>query len=188
MTGRPAAVGAIARRARNRLVTLAKGLRSVDPTSYVHRSSRVARDLRTEEFAFVGPNCVIGPGTSIGRYSMLAAQVAVVGDDHGWNQVGVPIQFTGRPPQRHTNIGRDVWVGHGATIMRGLTIGDGAIVAAGAVVTKDVPAFEIWAGVPAARISKRFDSEHNREVHKQVLREGRVTPSFAGRQSVRPER
>lgn len=53
-------------------------------------------------------------------------------------------------------IGNDVWIGHGAVILPGRSIGDGAVVAAGAVVTKDVPAYAIVAGVPARVVKERF--------------------------------
>jgi acetyltransferase-like isoleucine patch superfamily enzyme/coenzyme F420-reducing hydrogenase beta subunit len=46
-------------------------------------------------------------------------------------------------------IGNHVWIGNRAMILKGVKIGDGAIIAAGAVVTKDVPARCIAAGVPA---------------------------------------
>ena len=46
-------------------------------------------------------------------------------------------------------IGAAVWIAHGATVLPGVTIGDGSVVAAGAVVTKDVPAGVVVAGVPA---------------------------------------
>ena len=46
-------------------------------------------------------------------------------------------------------LGKNVWIGSNATILAGVTIGDGAIIAAGSVVTKDVPAGMIVAGVPA---------------------------------------
>ena len=46
-------------------------------------------------------------------------------------------------------IGNNVWIGAHATVLSGVTIGDGAVVAAGAVVTKDVPANTVVAGVPA---------------------------------------
>lgn len=42
-----------------------------------------------------------------------------------------------------------------ATIMKGVTIGEYAIIGAGAVVTKDVPAYAIVAGVPAKIIKYR---------------------------------
>ncbi|WP_201336266.1 DapH/DapD/GlmU-related protein, partial [Lactobacillus nasalidis] len=47
------------------------------------------------------------------------------------------------------HIGKRVWLGANVTVLPGVTIGDGAIIAAGAVVTKDVPARTIAAGVPA---------------------------------------
>jgi acetyltransferase-like isoleucine patch superfamily enzyme/coenzyme F420-reducing hydrogenase beta subunit len=46
-------------------------------------------------------------------------------------------------------IGKHVWIGNRAMILKGVNIGDGAIIAAGAIVTKDVPAGVIVAGVPA---------------------------------------
>ena len=46
-------------------------------------------------------------------------------------------------------IGNGVWIGMNATVLKGVTIGDYAIVAAGAVVTRDVPARSVVAGVPA---------------------------------------
>ncbi|MCC8035854.1 MAG: sugar O-acetyltransferase [Rikenellaceae bacterium] len=49
----------------------------------------------------------------------------------------------------HVHIGRNVWLGAGATILPGVTVGENSIVAAGAVVTKNVPADRIVAGIPA---------------------------------------
>jgi len=43
----------------------------------------------------------------------------------------------------------DVWICAGAIVMPGVTVGKGAIIAAGAVVTQDVPANVLVAGVPA---------------------------------------
>lgn len=54
-----------------------------------------------------------------------------------------------------TVIGSYVVIFANATICPGVEIGDGAIVAAGAVVTRDVPAWAIVAGVPAKVIGKR---------------------------------
>lgn len=52
-------------------------------------------------------------------------------------------------------IGDDVWIGANAVILRGVNIGDGAVIAAGAVVTRNVPKYEIWGGVPAKKIGER---------------------------------
>lgn len=49
---------------------------------------------------------------------------------------------------------RNAWIGVAATIMPGVTIGENAVVAAGAVVTADVPANTVVAGVPAKVIKR----------------------------------
>ena len=49
-----------------------------------------------------------------------------------------------------------MWIGHGAVIMPGVTIGNGAVIGANAVVTRDVAAYTIVAGVPAKVLRPRF--------------------------------
>ena len=56
-------------------------------------------------------------------------------------------------------IGNDVWIGYEAVIMAGVTVGDGAIIGTRTVVTKDVPAYTIVAGLPAQLIRRRFFEE-----------------------------
>jgi phosphonate metabolism protein (transferase hexapeptide repeat family) len=56
-------------------------------------------------------------------------------------------------------IGHDTWIGHAAVIMKGVTLGNGAVVASKAVVTKDVPAYSIVAGIPARVIKWRHAPE-----------------------------
>jgi len=55
-----------------------------------------------------------------------------------------------------TIIGDGAWLGMRSMIMPGVTIGEGAIIASGAIVTKDVAAYTIVAGNPAAPIRSRF--------------------------------
>jgi acetyltransferase-like isoleucine patch superfamily enzyme len=48
-----------------------------------------------------------------------------------------------------TRVGKGASIGSNVTIVPGVTIGESALIGAGAVVTRDVPAFAIVAGVPA---------------------------------------
>lgn len=57
---------------------------------------------------------------------------------------------------RDVVIGKGVWIGSNATILGPCNIGDHAVVAAGALVTNDVPAGAIVAGVPA-RVLRMVD-------------------------------
>jgi galactoside O-acetyltransferase len=47
------------------------------------------------------------------------------------------------------------FLGVNSVVLPDVTIGMGAVIGAGAVVTKDVPPYEIWAGVPAKKIGER---------------------------------
>lgn len=51
-------------------------------------------------------------------------------------------------------IDKNAWLGANSTILPGVTVGKNAVIAAGAVVTKDVPANTVVAGVPAKIIKK----------------------------------
>ena len=50
------------------------------------------------------------------------------------------------------HIGRNCFIGAGAVILPGVTIGEGSIVGANSTVNRNIPAGEVWAGVPANRI------------------------------------
>ncbi|PFG39025.1 transferase family hexapeptide repeat protein [Georgenia soli] len=164
---------------RNFVMRTLKRRSKVQPSAFVHVSSHIAKDLVAEEYVFVGKNCEIGPQVRLGRYTMLASAVSIIGQDHVHSDPNVPIQFSGRPAQSETVIGRDVWIGRNAIIMRGLIIGDGAIVGAGSVVTRNVPAREVWAGVPARKLRDRFMDPADEAAHRAMVAGPILEPRFA---------
>ncbi|MBI5750778.1 MAG: acyltransferase [Hydrogenophilales bacterium] len=85
---------------------------------------------------------------------MIAQAVTIRDTDHGFDDVSIPMKSQGINT-RPVKIEDDVWIGHGAIILRGVTIGAGAVVAAGALVNKDVPPYAIVGGVPAKVIRMR---------------------------------
>ena len=84
----------------------------------------------------------------IGEDCLIAELVSIRDHDHRFADLDVPIRAQGADVAE-VNIGRNVWIGSKATVLKGVTIGDDAIVGAGAVVTRDVPANAIVIGVPA---------------------------------------
>jgi acetyltransferase-like isoleucine patch superfamily enzyme len=56
--------------------------------------------------------------------------------------------------QKPVTIKEGVWLATRCIILPGVTIGEHSVVAAGSVVTKDIPARELWGGNPARFIKK----------------------------------
>jgi len=158
-------------RARTEFKKLVLHATGIHGTTHLGGWSRLASDIKTHEYVYIGPDCTIGPGVEIGAYTMLAPRVAIVGGDHRYDRPGIPMEFSGRAALRRTLIGADVWLGFGSIIIAGVAIGNGAIVAAGAVVTQDVPAYAIVGGVPAKFIRWRFGSPDDKGVHDAMLLE-----------------
>jgi acetyltransferase-like isoleucine patch superfamily enzyme len=152
------------------------GLREVDKTCYLGKRCLIDPTFRAGPYTLVNDDCDIGPKVSIGAFTMLAPRVAIVGGDHRFDLPGVPTYLSGRDEVKETRIGCDVWIGFGAIVMSGVKIDDGAIVAAGSVVTKDIAACEIHAGVPAKKVRDRFVDADEKELHLQRIRNER--PEF----------
>ena len=112
---------------------------------------------------------MIYPKVEIGKYTMLANDVKVIGGDHRYDLSGLPIIFSGRNNLKATKIGDDVWIGANSIIMTGVKIGDGAIIAAGSVVTKDIEPYIVVGGIPARFIKKRFKTDVEVSAHKAML-------------------
>lgn len=97
-------------------------------------------------------NTVIGPVT-IGNHVNLAQGITVTALNHNFENVELRIDEQG-VSTNPVAIADDVWIGANAVVLPGVSIGSHSVVAAGAVVTKDVPAHTLVAGVPAKIIRK----------------------------------
>lgn len=101
----------------------------------------------------IGKNVVVMPGClmmsaggiTIDDGAMIAANVQLISNNHDLYERQV---ITCKP----VHIGKNAWVGAGATILPGVTVGDNAVVGAASVVTKDVAPWTIVAGNPARLI------------------------------------
>ncbi len=111
----------------------------------------------------IGDNCWIGQqcffhsagGLYIGKAVGIGPKVTILTSQHRGDDVGLPVYLT-EIDFAPVEIGDGVDIGAGAIILPGVRIGEGAIIGAGAVVTKDVPPYEIWAGIPAKPLRKRI--------------------------------
>jgi acetyltransferase-like isoleucine patch superfamily enzyme len=104
----------------------------------------------------LGQECTISAyqHVSIGRECVIADRVMLIDFDHGIVEVDRPIRLQGIY-KRDVRVGNNVWIGYGACILRGVTVGDNAVIGTSSVVTKDVPANAVVAGVPARVIRMR---------------------------------
>jgi acetyltransferase-like isoleucine patch superfamily enzyme len=119
----------------------------------------------------LGKGLVIGNNSAVGAYSFLGAQGGIrigsnviIGpranfhsENHIYQNPDIPIRLQGETRQGIL-IEDDCWIGSGVIILDGVHIGQGCVVAAGSVVTQDLPAYSVAAGVPACVIKTRRSS------------------------------
>ena len=110
-------------------------------------------DVIIGDYTRIGLHCtVIGP-ICIGNHVNLAQGIVVTALNHNFNDNTKRIDEQG-VSTKPVVIGDDVWIGANAVVLPGVTIGQHSVVAAGAVVTQDVPAYTVVAGVPAKVVKK----------------------------------
>lgn len=88
-------------------------------------------------------------GITVGHDTNISSHTKFITGSHDVDDPNFEASF------KPITIGHHCWIGTGAIVLQGVTIGDGAVVAAGAVVTKDIPPYEVWGGVPAKFIRAR---------------------------------
>jgi acetyltransferase-like isoleucine patch superfamily enzyme len=104
----------------------------------------------------MGQECTISAyqRVRIGEQCVIADRAMFIDFDHGVVEVERPIRSQGIY-KRDVEVGSNVWIGYGACVLRGVRVGDNSIVGTNSVVTRDVPANAVVAGIPARIIRMR---------------------------------
>lgn len=148
----------------------------IHPSAYVDEPCRIGAGTKIWHFTHILKGCDIGKDCTIGQNVMVGPEVRIGNNCKIQNNVslynGVVLEdsvFCG-PSCVFTNVNnpraeidrknefapilvkRGATIGANATIVCGHTLGEYCFIAAGAVVTSDVPAYALMAGVPARRI------------------------------------
>ncbi len=125
----------------------------------------------------LGRNCIVGEfsvirgqgGVSIGDNVIIGPRAQILAVEHVFDDPTRPILEQGLQALG-IEVADDAWIGAGAIVLDGVRIGRGAVVGAGAVVTHDVAAHTVVAGVPA-RLLRRI--RRPRTVAREPRREER---------------
>lgn len=148
----------------------------VHESAYVDEGAVVGKGTKIWHFCHVMPGAVIGercslgqnvvvmPGTKMGQNVKIQNNVSVYegveleddvfcGPSMVFTNVTNPRSHVSRKSEyKRTLVKRGTSIGANATIVCGATLGEYSFIGAGAVVTKDVAAYAMMAGVPARRI------------------------------------
>jgi acetyltransferase-like isoleucine patch superfamily enzyme len=117
-------------------------------------------DIIVEDKANLGFNCEIFSASRvrIGKNILMAAYTYLVGGDHLYDRVDIPVLEQGRTA-RGIDVDDNVWLGTHVVVTDGARIGRDAIIGAGAVVVGEIPEFAIAMGIPAKVVRDRREDE-----------------------------
>ncbi len=134
--------------------------------SYLHMGVQYKRPRSIE----IGRNTVVNPGVLLdGRISLKIGDNVDIGEQVSFYCGGHDVQSPDyRAFMEPTTVGNRACIYARAMIIRGVNIGEGAVIAAGSIVTKDIPEYTIWAGVPAKKIGERTRDLHYELSQKNV--------------------
>lgn len=116
-------------------------------------------DIVLGDRANLGFNCEIFSASTVqvGSDVLMAAYTYLVGGDHLYDRVDIPVLQQGRTA-RGIDVGSGVWLGTHVVVTDGSTVGRDAIIGAGAVVVGQIPEFAIAVGTPAKVVRDRRTS------------------------------
>ncbi|MDI7860720.1 N-acetyltransferase [Rhizobiaceae bacterium n13] len=119
----------------------------------IQKNAVIAENCKISSHSFICEGVTLEEGVFVGHGVMFTndLQPRAVNPDGG-------LQSDADWSVVPTLVRRRAAIGSNATIVAGVTIGEGAQIGAGAVVTKDVPAYAIVAGVPAKVIGRAKDA------------------------------
>lgn len=122
----------------------------------IGKGTFVAYNVEIGDYSYINEVSWI-ENCTIGRYCSISDHVMINPSEHNLRLL-LSYPLGDQMENQKVIIGNDVLISHGVTILSGVRIGNGAVIGAGAVVTNDIPPYEIWGGVPAKYIKKRFNS------------------------------